>query len=45
MYSLEMSEISYPRIVYIRLAELLNQLHISNEVMQWYEHKVEVSGR
>ena len=45
MYSLEMSEISYPRIVYIRLAELLNQLHISNEVMQWYEHKIEVSGR
>lgn len=43
MYSLEMSEISYPRIVYIRLAELLNQLHISNEVMQWYEYKLKKS--
>ena len=30
--------IEYRRIVYIKLANLLSSLHISNTVMQWYEY-------
>ncbi len=43
MTRLKYSEIVYARIVYFRLAECLKPLHISNEVMEWYESKVSSS--
>lgn len=37
--------IEYPRWVYLRLANLLDVMHISNRVMQDYDNKIEASDR
>jgi len=38
----EHHEICYPRSVYIKLANLLKSIHISNRVMEIYETKKEI---
>lgn len=43
MSRLKCGDIVYPRIVYFRLAEYIKPLHISNEVMEWYESKISSS--
>lgn len=35
--------IEYKKNVYLKLENMLNQLHISNRVMQWYEHRKRIS--
>ena len=38
-------KIDYPRVVYSKLAILLEPLHKSNEVKQWYENQIEISDK
>lgn len=38
-------KIDYPRIVYSKLANLLEPLHKSNDVKQWYENQIEISNK
>lgn len=38
-------KIDYPRVVYSKLAILLEPLHKSNEVKQWYENQIEISNK
>lgn len=38
-------EIEYPRIIYIKLANLLDSMHISNRVIEYYENKLKDTNR
>ena len=41
----DLNKIDYPRVVYSKLAILLEPLHKSNEVKQWYENQIEISDK
>lgn len=38
-------DVDYPRWVYMRLANLLDSMHISNRVMEYYENKIKGTDR
>lgn len=38
-------EVDHPRWVYVRLANLLDSMHISNRVMEYYENKIKGTDR
>lgn len=38
-------EVDHPRWVYMRLATLLDSMHISNRVMEYYENKIKGTNR